>query len=188
MSVTFEAIVAVDENNGISIEKTYAIPWKSKTDMKFFREKTINNIVVMGYTTLLTLPNEAPLKNRLNIVLSTKPRRELLPEFCEKYKNVLFMNEEEFLIFLKNPESSLTKDNKIYLNDNYKIYLIGGKKVYNNFCQFCSAIWITKIKSDYGCDLIFPYDVSQYNKTIEYEDEELVIIKATPPNLNRSSF
>jgi dihydrofolate reductase len=188
MSVKFEAIVAVDTNNGIAIEATCKIPWKSKTDMNFFRGKTINNIVVMGFKTLLTLPNEEPLKNRLNIVLTTKPMIELYPDFYERFKNIIFMNEEQFLNFLKNPELYLTKDHKIFLTEDYKIYLIGGKQVYNNFCHFCSTIWITKIKSDYGCDLIFPYDVSNYDQTIEYEDDELVIIKATPPNLNPSSF
>jgi dihydrofolate reductase len=186
MSVTFEAIVAMDEKNGIA--KNQIIPWKSKTDMNFFRETTINNIIVMGVYTLVSLPDEAPLKNRLNIVLSTKPRGELNPKFCEKFKNVLFMNEEKFLQFLKNPELYLTKEHKTFLNENYKIYLVGGRQVYNNFCQYCSTIWITKIKSDYGCDLFFTYDVSNYDQTIEYEDNVLVIIKATPRNLNEPSF
>ena len=39
MSKVFEAIVAMDENNGISVNT--CIPWKSKTDLNFFKTKTI---------------------------------------------------------------------------------------------------------------------------------------------------
>lgn len=188
MSTSFEAIVAMDENNGIS--KQGKIPWKSKIDMKFFKDKTINNIVVMGFNTLLSLPNEAPLRDRLNIVLSRTPYNNANNEFLEKYKNLIFVNETQLLLFIKNPELYLTKDDKISFNVNpdYKIYLIGGEQIYKTFCRFCSAIWITKIKSKYNCDLIFSYDVSNYEKTTEYEDDDLIIFKATPPYLFQSSF
>ena len=184
MSTMFEAIVAMDENNGIA--KDGKIPWKSKTDMQFFKDKTINNIVVMGFNTLLSLPNGAPLRDRLNIVVTRKFRQDL----SEKYQNLMFMNEQQLLQFVKNPDLYLTKDDKILFNLNpvYKIYLIGGEQIYKTFCHFCSAIWITKIKSKYNCDLIFSYDVSNYDNTTEYEDEELVIFKATPRNLFQSSF
>ena len=188
MLTTFEAIVAMDENNGIA--KQGKIPWKSKTDMKFFKDKTINNIVVMGFNTLLSLQNGAPLRNRLNIVVTRKIRQDSIKDLCEKYQNLMFMNEQQLLQFVKNPDLYLTKDDKqlFNLNPDYKIYLIGGEQIYKSFCQFCSAIWITIIKSKYNCDLIFSYDVSNYDKSIEYEDEELVIFKVTPPNLNQSSF
>lgn len=188
MLTTIEAIVAMDVNNGIA--KDGKIPWKSKKDMTFFKEKTINNIVVMGFNTLLSLPNGSPLKERLNIVVTRKNRQESMKDLCEKYQNLMFMNEQQLLQFFKNPDLYLTKDDKHFfnLNPDYKIYLIGGEQIYKSFCQFCSSIWITKIKSKYNCDLIFSYDVSNYDKSIEYEDEELVIFKVTPPNLNPSSF
>lgn len=188
MSTSFEAIVAMDSNNGIA--KDGKIPWKSKTDMKFFKDKTINNIVVMGFNTLLSLPNGAPLKDRLNIVVTRKKRQDSIKDLCEKYQNLMFMNEEQLLQFVKNPELYLTKDDKTLFNlkSEYKFYLIGGEQIYKSFCKFCSAIWITKIKSKYNCDLIFSYDFSNYDKTTEYEDDELVIFKAVPPNLNPPSF
>ncbi len=40
-------------------------------DMAFFKETTINKVVVMGRKTLLSFPNGKPLKNRINIVLTT---------------------------------------------------------------------------------------------------------------------
>ena len=79
-----EAILAYDLNNGIS--KNGAIPWKSKTDLNFFYNTTKGNVVIMGRTTFLSLPeNCRPLKNRLNIVLTTNPE---LYANEEKYKNI----------------------------------------------------------------------------------------------------
>ena len=63
-----EAILATDINFGIS--KDGIIPWKSKKDMRFFFNKTKNNVVIMGKTTYFSLPEQfRPLKDRLNIVI-----------------------------------------------------------------------------------------------------------------------
>ena len=39
-------------------------------DMKFFRETTKGKAVIMGKNTFLSFPNQKPLPNRLNIVLT----------------------------------------------------------------------------------------------------------------------
>ena len=51
-----KAIMAVDEKGGIS--KGQSMPWpKNSIDLKWFKENTINNIVVMAVSyTHLTLP------------------------------------------------------------------------------------------------------------------------------------
>src|SRR5712664_4052734 len=59
-------IVAVDRN--LAIGKGGKLPWHYSSDMKFFKETTIGNAVVMGRRTWLTL--KGPLKDRQNIVLS----------------------------------------------------------------------------------------------------------------------
>ena len=44
-----------------------------KEDFQWFKEHTINNIVVMGYNTFIDLPGKGsinPLKDRLNIIIS----------------------------------------------------------------------------------------------------------------------
>jgi len=167
-----EAIVAVDQNYGLA--KNGQIPWKSKTDMNFFRQKTINNIVVMGSKTLLSLPKGAPLKDRLNIVLTNKH----VNEKCKD--NLLYFNELEMFAFLQTPEKYI-QDQYKYLNKDYTIFIIGGKQIYDIFCKACSAIWITKIKTDYKCDLIFSKEILDLfpNSITEMEDDELQIIKLT---------
>jgi dihydrofolate reductase len=58
-----EAIYAVDSNYGLS--QKGIIPWKSKKDMIFFKNKTKNHIVIIGKNTYFSLLK--PLENRLNI-------------------------------------------------------------------------------------------------------------------------
>jgi dihydrofolate reductase len=157
-----EGLVAIDNNFGLAKENT--IPWKSKKDMSFFKEKTINNIVVMGSKTLLSLPNSIPLKDRLNIVITRNKDKYL--KIYEKYNNLLFVDENEIVKFL--------------FNNNYKnkkIFIIGGLQIYKLLLPYCSRIWLTKIKQNYDCDLIFDYDISTFESTIEYDNEELEIIQ-----------
>ena len=59
-------IVAIDQN--LAIGKGGRLPWHYSADMKFFKQTTIGNAVVMGRRTWLTL--KGPLKDRQNIVLS----------------------------------------------------------------------------------------------------------------------
>src|SRR2546421_10521457 len=70
MSIT--GIVAVDQN--LAIGKAGRLPWHYSADMKFFKQTTTGNAVVMGRRTWLTL--KGPLKDRQNIVLS---RNQNLP-------------------------------------------------------------------------------------------------------------
>jgi len=63
-----KAILHADLEWGIG--KNNDLMFSIPADMKFFRETTLNKIVVMGNNTLKSFPNGAPLKNRINIVLS----------------------------------------------------------------------------------------------------------------------
>ena len=169
-----EAILAYDLNNGIS--KNGGIPWKSKTDLNFFYNKTKGNVVIMGRTTFLSLPeNCRPLKNRLNIVLTTNPE---LYANDEKYKNV------DNLIFTSDPNiyQEILQNKEKYnasLSPDFKIIIIGGKQIYEIYFLLCQAVWVTRIKKDYQCDLLIDYDFSNQFKDYEIvkDDDELVILK-----------
>lgn len=169
-----ESIYAIDSKNGLS--KNGIIPWKSKTDMLFFMNKTKNNIVIMGKNTYFSLPIEhRPLKNRLNIVLTSTPH--LYDE--ENNKNVIMTNDN-------NIYQDILKDKNKYcgmfefLNKDFKIFFIGGKTIYNQFIPLCHTIWVSYIKKDYNCDLFMDYDYSkQFSADLYKEDDELKIIKYT---------
>ena len=174
-----EAIVAVDENYGLA--KHGQIPWKSKTDMNFFKTTTTNNIIVMGSNTLLSLRNSNPLPNRLNIVLTRDPSKFINDDKYKYLENILFIDEHMFSMFLKEPTFLIKEEHYKFLNPDYKIIIIGGEQIYKTFCVLCSTIWLTKIKANYECDLIFSYNANpnKYNCEIYYEDTELQIMRLT---------
>ena len=86
--------------------------------MKFFRETTLNKVVVMGNNTLKSFPNGAPLKNRINIVLS----RSASHNDC---------------VVVKSLDALFAELQKYDTND---VYVIGGASIYKALLPYCSEI------------------------------------------------
>jgi len=168
-----EAIYAVDLENGLS--KDGIIPWKSIKDLKFFYSTTKNNIVLMGKNTYFSLPNEIkPLKNRLNIVLTKNPEQH--NNSNSDKNNLLFTNDTKIYEFiLNNREKYLNM--YPFLSSNFKIFIIGGKNVYEQFISLCDKVWVTTIKKTYSCDLIMENNILNGFKEIKIidEDDDLII-------------
>ena len=97
-------ILCIDAKGNIG--KDNDLLFKMKEDMKFFKETTKGNIVVMGYNTWLSLGRKQ-LPKRLNVVLTN-----------EDIPNVETSN-HIFKVIDK------------YEKDNRDIYIIGGAYVYN---------------------------------------------------------
>jgi dihydrofolate reductase len=166
--MNMEAIYAIDSQNGLA--KNGQIPWKSKKDLKFFKDKTKNNVIIMGKNTYLSLPN-GYLKDRLNIILTRNPDLIMDNPF-------VMMTNADYIYKLILQDREKWKKSFPYLNDNFTIFFIGGKQIYEQFVPLCDKIWVTEIKKDYNCDLFFHYDYSkQFNKEVIEEDDELRIIK-----------
>ena len=115
-----QAIVAADNNWGIGYQNRLleSIP----SDMKFFRQKTTGNVVVMGRKTLESFPNGLPLKNRVNIVLTKNKNYQVKDA-------VIVHSEEELLEELKKYPSE-----KIYaktcpkaLTSNHSLHAIAAQ-------------------------------------------------------------
>jgi len=168
-----EAIYAIDSKNGLS--KEGIIPWKSKKDMKFFMNKTKTHVVIMGKKTYFSLSEEhRPLKNRLNIVLTSTPELYTF-ENIKNSENVIFTNNDKIheLILEDRERYSRTYPS---LSRDFKIFFIGGKTVYEKFKPLCDKVWVTQIKNYHACDLFIDYDYSkEFKATILEEDDELVI-------------
>ena len=173
-----EAILAMDSNNGLS--KEGIIPWNNEKDLKFFYKQTKNNVVIMGKNTYFSLPeNVRPLKNRLNIVLTSNPEL-FLDEPTNKSKisdNVIFTNNINIhLSILKNRENY----KKFYtsLSENFKIFIIGGKQIYDHYIPLCKTIWVTRLKKCFSCDLTFDIELeNQFKETKIDEDDQICISK-----------
>jgi dihydrofolate reductase len=170
-----EAILAIDSNNGLS--KQGIIPWNNKKDLKFFYKQTKNNVVIMGKNTYLSLPvNIRPLKNRLNIVLTNSPNY-FTDEPIEKESDLIVTNNF-------NIHSSILHNRERFCNmypilsKNFKVFIIGDKKMYEQYIPLCDVVWITRIKKEYLCDLTFDVDLEKQFKEIKMdEDEEICISK-----------
>ena len=134
----------------------------------------------MGKNTFFSLPeNVRPLKNRLNIVLTSNPK-----ELSDKYFENLKEGQSVKVIFtddINTPEHILKNRENYramcpYLSSNFKIYIIGGKNIYEKFIPLCERVWVTRIKKDYSCDLFLDYDFSkQFKENILDEDDEIII-------------
>ncbi len=119
-----KAIVAVDKNWGIG--KNNDLLFSIPEDMKFFRETTKGKVVVMGANTLRSFPGGNPLKNRVNIVLSTTILRDdcMVVDSLDKLFNQI----------------------KKYPTD--EVYLIGGAKLYKTLLPYCTEALVTKVDAD----------------------------------------
>lgn len=129
-------IVAV--TNDYAIGKNNNLLFHLPTDLKYFKQTTINKVVVMGERTYLSLPKR-PLPNRINIVLSDNPQ---------------FYDEN---IVIVNNLNQLFDELKKYNPDD--VFVTGGASVYNLLMDYCTKAYITKI------DMVVPADT--YIKNIE---------------------
>ena len=160
-----KAIVAVDEKWGIGKDNDllFSIP----ADMKFFRQTTLNKVVVMGSNTLRSFPNGNPLKNRTNIVLSSKIERE----DCTVVKDL----------------PSLLETIKQFPEQD--VYVIGGAMLYKTLLPYCSEVLVTKVQADGNAQVFFEnldklstWKCEQVSQPIE--DNGYVIQFTTYKNLN----
>ena len=144
-------IVAVDKNWAIG--KSNKLLVSIPADMKFFRETTMGNVVVMGRKTLESFPGGQPLKKRTNIVL-TKDKNY-------KVKDAIVVNSiEELLEELKKYNSE-------------SIYVIGGESIYRQLLPYCDMAHITKIDHAYEADTFFPnLDEDAQWKVTERSEEQ----------------
>lgn len=141
----------------VAVDKNWAIGNKGKLlisipeDMKFFRETTTGNIVVMGKNTLKSFPNGLPLKNRVNIVLTTD-------------KNFTAKD----AIIVHDMEQALAEIKKY---DTKDIYVIGGSSVYEQMLQYCDTAYVTYIDYSYEADRYFP-DLDEAEDWVLTEESE----------------
>lgn len=127
-----KAIVAVDKNWGIG--KKNDLLFSLPADMAYFREKTLNKVVVMGSNTLKSFPNGKPLKNRTNIVLFPGGEKR---DDCTIVQSLDELREE-----LKN-----------YQADD--VFIIGGAMFYKTMLPYCSEVLVTKVDADGGAEVFY---------------------------------
>ena len=126
-------IVAADANWGIGKDNKLLV--SIPADMKFFRNTTTGNVVIMGRKTLESFPGGLPLKNRVNIVLT-------------RDKNY----QAKGAVVVHSVEEALEEAKKY----EEEVYVIGGDSVYKQMLPYCSKAYVTKIDFAYEADTWFP--------------------------------
>ncbi|HOK81398.1 MAG TPA: dihydrofolate reductase [Clostridia bacterium] len=145
-----QTIVAVDKFWGIG--KNNDLLFHLPEDLKYFKEKTLGKVIVMGGNTLLSLPDSKPLPNRTNIVLSDVFTRDdctvvaTLPELFEELKKY-------------NPED---------------IFIVGGAMFYRTMLPYCDKAYVTKVDADGGAQLFFENLDSLPDWELESQSEPVI--------------
>ncbi len=123
-------IAAVNNNWGIgkNNDLLYHIP----SDMKFFRSKTKDNVIIIGRKTLESFPGGMPLKNRVNIVLTR--------DKSYKCADTVIVHSIE----------DIAEEIKKY--SDKEIYLCGGEAIYGLLFPYCNEAYITKVQDGSNCD------------------------------------
>lgn len=116
-------IVNVSENWAIG--KNNSLLFHLSSDMKFFKNQTTGNIVVMGRKTLDSLPGGRALPNRQNIVLTRNC------DFERENVTVCHSTSE-----LKELLKTLPEEN---------IYVMGGESLYRDLLPLCKTAYVTKV-------------------------------------------
>lgn len=148
-------IVCVDENWGIGSNGDLLV--HIPEDMKFFKEKTTGNIVIMGRKTYDSLPSK-PLPNRTNIVITSKTNTS----FEIKGNGVFFMTMD----FIKKILSITTKECQT------DVYVIGGGQIYKELLPYCDKAYVTKVFNNHdNADTYFPNIDALQEWEIEYASE-----------------
>lgn len=136
------AVFAVDDDGGMGNHGT--IPWPTnKEDMKWFKEVTTNQIVVMGKKSWLSPDMPKPLPNRHNVVITSEIIEDeritqIKGDVCEGLK---FLQE-------KYPEQD--------------IFVIGGANILDQARPVIERAFITRIPGSYFCDTVI--DIKKFIK------------------------
>ena len=157
------AIACVDKNNGIGKDGKLLV--SIPEDLKWFKDCTLNSVVIMGRKTLFSHKDKKPFTNRINIVFT---RDKSLKNNYKEYDNIFFIDNESEL----NDLLSQYKDKKVFL--------IGGGEIYKKFIDKCDEIYLTRVDKEFEADTFFPdfsklnfkiYDISDiyYYNNIPYQ-------------------
>lgn len=127
-----KAILHADREWGIG--KQNGLMFSIPADMKYFRQTTTGNVVVMGSNTLKSFPEGKPLKNRVNIVL--------YPNGEKRDDCIVVDSLEELFAEIKKYDSD-------------RVFVIGGAMMYKTLLPYCSHVLVTKVDAVGGADAFF---------------------------------
>lgn len=167
MNKNLSIIVASSLEYGIGFENKLC--WNIPEELKYFRQITLScltkdtkNCVIMGRNTWYSIPN-APLKNRINIIISSNNYDKIKEETCEMPDVHVFKTLDDALIYVDSDANIES------------CFIIGGAQLYN----ICLEKYINGIKSiywsiiydkKYECDCFIASNIIYNNFNFNKED------------------
>jgi len=149
-------IVAVEKGHGIGFNGQ--MPWpRLPGDMKWFKEQTTNNIVVMGAATWKSLGNRLP--NRLNVVISSS---------LQVAADLTY----------SDPIDAIAELTTRFAGK--EIYVIGGQALYDSVKELIDVFHVTEIDQLYTCDKFFNLKYVQDNCVLSRELLQFTATDTTP--------
>ena len=130
-------IVAMDSDRGIG--KNNDLMWHLPNDMRFFKETTLGQIVVMGRKNSESIPEKyRPLPKRENVVLTRN--ESYVANDCN-----IFHSLEECLKSYRSEEDRT-------------VFIIGGGEIYRHALgmKIIDEMYISHVNHSYGADTFFP--------------------------------
>lgn len=137
----FSLICAVGQNNEIGCENK--LLWHLPEDLKYFKKKTQNHIVIMGKNTFESIGFALP--KRHNIVLA--PEKDYVAKNCEVCNNLNGLIEK-------------------YKTRKEEIFIIGGASIYAQFIPHAKKLYLTKVDDSPTADTFFP-DINEFEEIKE---------------------
>ncbi|MCL2120827.1 MAG: dihydrofolate reductase [Clostridiales bacterium] len=130
-------IFSADENWGIG--KGNRLLYRIPPDMRRFKEKTTNGVVVMGRKTLESLPGGAPLANRTNIVLTRHP-----DGLCA---GVLEQVMSDDTLRICTSQEALFMTLREIGSEPERTWVIGGAEILALLAPYCQGAYVTRIEA-----------------------------------------
>ncbi|SES79354.1 dihydrofolate reductase [Oceanobacillus limi] len=141
-------LVAMDRNQVIGVNND--LPWRLPNDLKFFKELTVGNTIIMGRKTFDSIGRALP--KRRNVVLS---RNQIsFPESVEVIRDI---------------ETIVEWNNQ---NPNEEYFVIGGAVLFEQLLPYADRMYITWIDYDFSGDTYFPtFSLSDWELTSKVKGE-----------------
>ena len=161
-----------------TISKNGILSLQTKEELYFFYKKTKCNVIITSKNTYFSKSfHEMKVISRLNIVLTKCPSK--YKEIFETYKNTVFTDNEKIheniFLFPKHYNEMHS-----VLEYFFKLFIMGENEVYIKHTPTCKVLWVTKVKSDYGCDLFFDYNLeNEFSEEKVFENNNCCVYKYT---------
>lgn len=127
------AAIWAQDKTGL-IGKEGKLPWHIPNDLKFFKQMTENNTIVMGRKTFEGMGSR-PLPNRQTIILTNN--QDYQPE------GVIVLHDIESIMQYEAEHDGIT-------------FVAGGSLVYSELLPYCKVLYRTVIDHEFEGDAYFP--------------------------------